>query len=255
MLHFYIMKKIHFRLQERALVFCLLCDNLRSSLNSPATNAQTWPIARRVNGWKRIIDLNCKNNNSQRNSQWWNRFAYRKKIMKAIPLDHLSWQIEIRATTWRMCYVAYTNRAVAVYNYTPAEKGGDWAGHAADWLNAKSLNPIQSHWQQLGSIRRFFSPCASFAAIEADKWSIGSLMAATLSALAAANLRWKPKAKKGSKRKANRSERVRLRNMLNSKMPWQQLPRFVCYINFNFLPACLPACLAAGQSESHSQSK
>lgn len=204
---------------------------------------------------KRIIDLNCKNNNSQRNSQWWNRFAYRKKIMKAIPLDHLSWQIEIRATTWRMCYVAYTNRAVAVYNYTPVEKGGERAGHAADWLNAKSLNPIQSHWQQLGSIRRFFSPCASFAAIEADKWSIGSLMAATLSALAAANLRWKPKAKKGSKRKANRSERVRLRNMLNSKMPWQQLPRFVCYINFNFLPACLPACLAAGQSKSHSQSK
>lgn len=106
---------------------------------------------------KRIIDLNCKNNNSQSNSQWWNRFAYRKKIMKAIPLDHLAWQIEIRATTWRMCYVAYTNRAVAVYNYTPAEKGGgDRAGHAADWLNAKSLNPIQSHWQQLGSIRRFF---------------------------------------------------------------------------------------------------
>lgn len=128
-----------------------------------------------------------------------------------------------------------------------------------DWT-PNHITQFKAIGNNLAAFVDFFAPCASFAAIEADKWSIGSLMAATLSALAAAaNLRWKPKAKKGSKRKANRSERVRLRNMLNSKMPWQQLPRFVCYINFNFLPASLPAflpaCLAAGQSESHSQSK
>lgn len=34
------------------------------------------------------------------------------------------WQTEIRATTWRMCYVAYTNRAVAVYNYTQQKGRG-----------------------------------------------------------------------------------------------------------------------------------
>lgn len=48
------------------------------------------------------------------------------------PHSHLSGQTEIRATTWRMCYVAYTNRAVAVYNYCPEKEG--WKGMLRiDW--------------------------------------------------------------------------------------------------------------------------
>lgn len=43
------------------------------------------------------------------------------------------WQTEIRATTWRMCYVAYTNRAVAVYNYT-VQKGRDGTGKGMGML-------------------------------------------------------------------------------------------------------------------------
>lgn len=43
------------------------------------------------------------------------------------------WQTEIRATTWRMCYVAYTNRAVAVYNYTQ-QKGRDGTGKGRGML-------------------------------------------------------------------------------------------------------------------------
>lgn len=43
------------------------------------------------------------------------------------------WQTEMRATTWRMCYVAYTNRAVAVYNYTQ-QKGRAGTGKGRGML-------------------------------------------------------------------------------------------------------------------------
>lgn len=107
-------------------------------------------------------EKNRKNNNSQRNSQWWNPFAYHKKIMNGIMVGHSSiagkqkyerphgvcvmWHIQIEPS-----------QSIIIPNRRDGTgRDGEGKGNAADWLNAKSLNPIQSHWQQLGSSRRFF---------------------------------------------------------------------------------------------------
>jgi len=56
-------------------------------------------------------------------------------------------------------------------------------------LNAKSLNPIESHWQAFGNRKegrkKAILAMASFffffvVMVRADKWPIGSLLAATL---------------------------------------------------------------------------